>query len=172
MINKKALTHFDKNGNPSMVDINSKEMTKRVAIAIGKIKMQPKTLKKILDIKIKKGDVLNIAKIAGIMASKKTEQLIPLCHSIPLSYVNVDLMPDIENSLINIKAEASLIGKTGVEMEAIMGVNAALTTIYDLSKIVNPHLKIDNVKLLIKEGGKSGLWTNPDGLPEFLKNIF
>ena len=77
-MNKEALTHFDKNGNPSMVDINSKEMTKRVAIAIGKIKMQPKTLKKILDIKIKKGDVLNIAKIAGIMASKKTEQLIPL----------------------------------------------------------------------------------------------
>jgi cyclic pyranopterin phosphate synthase len=107
MMNKEALTHFDKNGNPSMVDINSKEMTKRVAIAIGKIKMQPKTLKKILDIKIKKGDVLNIAKIAGIMASKKTEQLIPLCHSIPLSYVDVDLTPDIENSLINIKAEAS-----------------------------------------------------------------
>ena len=156
MMNEKALTHFDKNGNPSMVDINSKEMTKRVAIAIGKIKMQPKTLKKILDIKIKKGDVLNIAKIAGIMASKKTEQLIPLCHSIPLSYVDVDLTPDIENSLINIKAEASLIGKTGVEMEAFTAVTIASLTIYDMCKSIDREMEITDIKLVHKSGGKSG----------------
>lgn len=156
MMNEKVLTHFDKNGNPSMVDINSKEMTKRVAIAIGKIKMQPKTLKKILDIKIKKGDVLNIAKIAGIMASKKTEQLIPLCHSIPLSYVDVDLTPDIENSLINIKAEASLIGKTGVEMEAFTAVTIASLTIYDMCKSIDREMEITDIKLVHKSGGKSG----------------
>jgi len=156
MMNKETLTHFDKNGNPSMVDINSKEMTKRVAIAIGKIKMQPKTLKKILDIKIKKGDVLNIAKIAGIMASKKTEQLIPLCHSIPLSYVDVDLTPDIENSLIKIKAEASLIGKTGVEMEAFTAVTIASLTIYDMCKSIDREMEITDIKLVHKSGGKSG----------------
>ena len=156
MMNEKVLTHFDKNGNPSMVDINSKEMTKRVAIVIGKIKMQPKTLKKILDIKIKKGDVLNIAKIAGIMASKKTEQLIPLCHSIPLSYVNVDLTPDIENSLINIKAEASLVGKTGVEMEAFTAVTIASLTIYDMCKSIDREMEITDIKLVHKSGGKSG----------------
>ena len=156
MMSKEALTHFDKNGNPSMVDINAKEMTKRVAIAIGKIKMQPKTLKKILDIKIKKGDVLNIAKIAGIMASKKTEQLIPLCHSIPLSYVNIDLTPDIENSLINIKAEASLIGKTGVEMEALTAVTIASLTIYDMCKSIDREMEITDIKLIYKSGGKSG----------------
>jgi len=155
-MNKEALNHFDKNGNHSMVDINSKEMTKRVAIAIGKIKMQPKTLKKILDIKIKKGDVLNIAKIAGIMASKKTEQLIPLCHSIPLSYVDVDLTPDIENSLINIKAEASLIGKTGVEMEAFTAVTIASLTIYDMCKSIDREMEITDIKLVHKSGGKSG----------------
>ena len=139
-----------------MVDINSKEMTKRVAIAIGKIKMQPKTLKKILDIKIKKGDVLNIAKIAGIMASKKTEQLIPLCHSIPLSYVDVDLTPDIENSLINIKAEASLIGKIGVEMEAFTAVTIASLTVYDMCKSIDREMEITDIKLVHKSGGKSG----------------
>ena len=155
-MNKEALTHFDEKGNPSMVDINSKEMTKRVAIAIGKIKMQPKTLQKILDIKIKKGDVLNIAKIAGIMASKKTEQLIPLCHSIPLSYVNVDLTPDIENSLINIKAEASLVGKTGVEMEAFTAVTITSLTIYDMCKSIDREMEITDIKLVHKSGGKSG----------------
>jgi len=90
-LSKNELTHFDKNGNPSMVDINQKDSTVRVAIATGKIIMKANTLKKILDLEIKKGDVLNVAKLAGIMAAKKTDQLIPLCHSIPLSYVNVDL---------------------------------------------------------------------------------
>jgi cyclic pyranopterin phosphate synthase len=139
-----------------MVNINSKNMTMRVAIASGKIKMQSETLKKILNIKIKKGDVLTIAKIAGIMAAKKTEQLIPLCHSIPLSYVNVDLSPDTENSCVNIRAEASLVGKTGVEMEAFTAVTIASLTIYDMCKSIDREMEISDIKLIHKSGGKSG----------------
>jgi cyclic pyranopterin phosphate synthase len=150
------LTHFDEDGNPSMVNINSKNMTTRVAIASGKIKMQSETLKKILNIKIKKGDVLTIAKVAGIMAAKKTEQLIPLCHSIPLSYVNVDLSPDTQNSCVNIRAEASLVGKTGVEMEALTAVTIASLTIYDMCKSIDREMEITDIKLIHKSGGKSG----------------
>jgi cyclic pyranopterin phosphate synthase len=155
-LNENKLTHLDDNGNPSMVDINKKEMTKRVAIAIGKITMHADTLKKILDIKIKKGDVLNIAKIAGIMAAKKTDQLIPLCHTIPLSYVNIDLEPDEKYSCVNIKAEASLVGKTGVEMEAFTAVSIASLTIYDMCKSVDREMVISDIKLIHKSGGKSG----------------
>ena len=155
-MNKNKLTHFDNNGNPSMVDINQKDTTVRVAIANGKIIMKPNTLKKILDLDIKKGDVLNVAKLAGIMAAKKTDQLIPLCHSIPLSYINVDLEPNIEESSINITAEASIIGKTGVEMEALTAVSVAGLTIYDMCKAIDREMILSNVKLMHKSGGKSG----------------
>ena len=155
-MSKNKLTHFDKNGNPSMVDINQKDSTVRVAIANGKIIMKPNTLKRILDLDIKKGDVLNVAKLAGIMAAKKTDQLIPLCHSIPLSYVNVDLEPNIEESSINITAEASLIGKTGVEMEALTAVSVAGLTIYDMCKAIDRDMILTNVRLMHKSGGKSG----------------
>ena len=150
------LTHFDDNGDPSMVDINAKENTVRVAIATGKVTMKSETLQKILDIKIKKGDVLSVAKLAGIMAAKKTDQLIPLCHSIPLSYVNIDLEPDIKNSCVKIKAEASLVGKTGVEMEAFTAVSVASLTIYDMCKSVDREMVISDIKLIHKSGGKSG----------------
>ena len=153
---KDKLTHFDKNGNPSMVDISQKDTTVRVAVANGKIIMKPNTLKRILDLDIKKGDVLNVAKLAGIMAAKKTDQLIPLCHSIPLSYVNVDLEPNIEESFINITAEASLIGKTGVEMEALTAVSVAGLTIYDMCKAIDRDMILTNVRLMHKSGGKSG----------------
>ena len=155
-MSKNKLTHFDKDGNPSMVDINQKDSTVRVAIATGKIIMKPNTLKKILDFEIIKGDVLNIAKLAGIMAAKKTDQLIPLCHSIPLSYVNVDLEPSIQESSINITAEASLIGKTGVEMEALTAVSVAGLTIYDMCKAIDRDMILTNVRLMHKSGGKSG----------------
>ena len=155
-MSKNKLTHFDKDGNPSMVNINQKDSTLRVAIATGKIIMKQNTLKKILDLKIKKGDVLNVAKLAGIMAAKKTDQLIPLCHSIPLSYVNVDLEPNIEESFINITAEASLIGKTGVEMEALTAVSVAALTIYDMCKSIDREMILTNVRLMHKSGGKSG----------------
>ncbi len=155
-MNKDKLTHFDKNGNPSMVDISQKDTTVRVAVANGKIIMKPNTLKRILDLDIKKGDVLNVAKLAGIMAAKKTDQLIPLCHSIPLSYVNVDLEPNIEESSINITAEASVIGKTGVEMEALTAVSVAGLTIYDMCKAIDRDMILTNVRLMHKSGGKSG----------------
>ena len=150
------LTHYNDDGDPTMVDINHKENTVRVAIASGTISMKPETLKKILDVNIKKGDVLNVAKLAGIMASKKTDQLIPLCHSIPLSYVKVDLLPDKQKSFVNVIAEASLIGKTGVEMEAFTAVSIALLTIYDMCKAVDRGMVISDIKLLHKSGGKSG----------------
>ena len=150
------LTHFDHNGDPSMVDINDKKSTARIAIASGKIKMKLETLNKIIDMKIKKGDVLVIAKLAGIMAAKKTEQLIPLCHSIPLSYVKIDLKPNINDSSIEIIAEASLIGKTGVEMEALTAVSIASLTIYDMCKSADRSMTISDIKLIHKSGGKSG----------------
>ena len=153
---KSELTHFDKQGNPSMVDINQKVSTDRVAIATGKIIMKANTLKKILDLDIKKGDVLNIAKLAGIMAAKKTDQLIPLCHSIPLSYVNVELEPNIKESSVYITAKASLIGKTGVEMEALTAVSVAGLTIYDMCKAIDKEMILTNIKLIHKSGGKSG----------------
>ncbi len=155
-MNNNKLTHFDDNGDPSMVDINTKENTVRVAIATGKVIMKSETLQKILDIKIKKGDVFNVAKLAGIMAAKKTDQLIPLCHSIPLSYVNIDLEPDIKNSCVKIRAEASLVGKTGVEMEAFTAVSVASLTIYDMCKSVDREMVISDIKLTHKSGGKSG----------------
>ena len=153
---KSELTHFDKQGNPLMVDINKKDSTDRVAIATGKIIMKANTLKKILNLEIKKGDVLNVAKLAGIMAAKKTDQLIPLCHSIPLSYVKVDLEPNIEESSVNITAEASLVGKTGVEMEALTAVSVAGLTIYDMCKAIDKEMILTNIKLIHKSGGKSG----------------
>ncbi len=155
-MSKNELTHFDKNGNPSMVDINQKDLTVRVAIATGKIIMKANTLKKILDLEIKKGDVLNVAKLAGIMAAKKTDQLIPLCHSIPLSYVNVDLEPNIKESCVKITSEASLVGKTGVEMEALTAVSVAGLTIYDMCKAIDKEMMLTNIKLIHKSGGKSG----------------
>ena len=155
-MSKNELTHFDNNGNPSMVNINQKDSTIRIAIATGKIIMKANTLKKILDLEIKKGDVLNVAKLAGIMAAKKTDQLIPLCHSIPLSYVNVDLEPNIEESSVKITAEASLVGKTGVEMEALTAVSVAGLTIYDMCKAIDREMIITNIKLIHKSGGKSG----------------
>ena len=155
-MSKNKLTHFDKNGNPSMVDINQKDSTVRVAIATGKIIMKPNTLKKILDLDIQKGDVFNVAKLAAIMAAKKTDQLIPLCHSISLSYVNVDLKPNIEESSLKITAEASLIGKTGVEMEALTAVSIAGLTIYDMCKAIDKEMILTNIRLIHKSGGKSG----------------
>ena len=155
-MSKDELTHYDKNGYPSMVNINKKDSTVRVAIASGKIIMKANTLKHILDLEIKKGDVLNIAKLAGIMAAKKTDQLIPLCHSIPLSFVNVDLEPNIEESSINITAEASLVGKTGVEMEVLTAVSVAGLTIYDMCKAIDKEIIFTNIKLIHKSGGKSG----------------
>ena len=160
-----------------MVDVSAKANTERVAVAQASVFMKPETLQRIHEGKIAKGDVLAVAQVAGVMGAKRTPDLIPMCHPLIVSSVDIDFLenpkPDSAGQCsLRIQAAVKTSGQTGVEMEAIMGVNAALITIYDLSKIVNPHLKIDNVKLLIKEGGKSGFWTNPDGLPKFLENIF
>ena len=122
--------------------------------------------------KMPKGDPVALAEVSAVLGVKKTTELLPLCHPLPIDHTATKVFLNELDFSLEVYCVVSAVAKTGVEMEAIMGVNAALITIYDLSKIVNPHLKIDNVKLLIKEGGKSGLWTNPDGLPKFLENIF
>ena len=154
----KKFTHFDDSGNPNMVDINDKKDTKRLAIAVGKVVMQKETLKLINKNKIKKGDVFQVANLAGIQGAKKTDNLIPLCHSLPLSYVKITFSSDEKNNCVNIKAEASLIGKTGVEMEALTAVSISALTIYDMCKSVDKTMKIDSIKLIHKSGGKTGIF--------------
>jgi cyclic pyranopterin phosphate synthase len=162
---------FQKNSF-NMIDVSSKKETFRRALASGKIYVGKEVFDLIKNKQMPKGDPVTLAEVAAVLGVKKTSELIPLCHPLPIDYTATKIILIDEDYSLEVYCVVSAVAKTGVEMEAIMGVNAALTTIYDLSKIVNPHLKIDNVKLLIKEGGKSGLWTNPDGLPKFLENIF
>ena len=156
MTNK--FTHFDEDGNPNMVDINNKKNTKRLAIAVGKVIMKKQTLQLITENKIRKGDVFQVANLAGIQAAKRTDSLIPLCHSLPLSYVKIDFGVDKKNNCVNIKAEASLIGKTGVEMEALTAVSISALTIYDMCKSVDKTININSIKLIHKSGGKTGIF--------------
>ena len=152
-------THFNVRGEAHMVDVGAKDRTKRVAIAHGNIAMTAKTLNLILSGGHKKGDVLGIARVAGIMAAKKTADLIPLCHPIGLTAVNIDFKPDEQNSRIFCEATAETIGQTGVEMEALTAVQISLLTIYDMCKAVDRAMTINQVALLSKSGGKSGSWT-------------
>ena len=156
----------------NMIDVSSKKETFRRALASGKIYVGKKVFNLIKNNEMPKGDPISLAEVAAVLGVKKTSELIPLCHPLQIDHTATKILVNEEDFSIEVFCVVSAVAKTGVEMEAIMGVNAALITIYDLSKIVNPHLKIDNVKLLVKEGGKSGLWTNPDGLPKFLDNIF
>jgi cyclic pyranopterin phosphate synthase len=162
---------FQKNSF-NMIDVSSKKETFRRALASGKIYVGKEVFDLIKNKQMPKGDPVTLAEVAAVLGVKKTSELIPLCHPLPIDHTATKIILIDEDYSLEVYCVVSAVAKTGVEMEAIMGVNAALITIYDLSKIVNPHLKIDNVKLLIKEGGKSGLWTNPDGLPNFLENIF
>tara|TARA_B100000035_G_scaffold283368_1_gene265503 strand:+ start:686 stop:1231 length:546 start_codon:yes stop_codon:yes gene_type:complete len=162
---------FQKNSF-NMVDVSSKKETFRRALASGKIFVGKEIFDLIKHKKMPKGDPIVLAEVSAVLGVKKTSELIPLCHPIPIDHTSTKIIMNETDLSLEVFCVVSAVSKTGVEMEAIMGVNAALITIYDLSKIVNPHLKIDNIRLLIKEGGKSGLWTNPDGLPNFLKNIF
>ena len=154
-----------------MVDVSSKKETFRRALASGKIFVGKEVFDLIKNKKMPKGDPITLAEVSAVLGVKKTSELIPLCHPLPIDHTATKIIMHKEDCSLEVFCTVSAFAKTGVEMEAIMGVNAALITIYDLSKIVNPSLRIDNVKLLIKEGGKSGLWKNPDGLPEFLKDI-
>ncbi len=155
-----------------MVDVSSKKETFRRALASGKIFVGEEVFNLIKNKAMPKGDPLSLAEVAAILGVKKTSELIPLCHPLAIDHTAIKIIMNEEDNSLEVFCVVSTYSKTGVEMEAIMGVNAALITIYDLSKIVNPNLKIDNIRLLIKEGGKSGLWKNPEGIPEFLKDLF
>ena len=155
-----------------MIDVSSKKETFRRALASGKIFVGEKVFNLIKNKTMPKGDPLTLAEVAAVLGVKKTSELIPLCHPIAIDHTACKIIMNEEDNSLEVFCVVSTYSKTGVEMEAIMGVNAALITIYDLSKIINPDLKIDNIRLLIKEGGKSGLWKNPEGIPEFLKDLF
>jgi len=156
-----SLTHFDRKGNAHMVDVSSKANTDRVAIAKGTVRMKRKTFNIMTEGKAKKGDVLSIARIAGIMGCKKTSELIPLCHPIPLSNVKINLVPNTELPGVDIEAHVKTNGPTGVEMEALTAVSVASLTVYDMLKAVDKTIEIGNLRLTRKEGGKSGLIENP-----------
>ena len=150
------LTHFDAAGNAQMVDVSDKEVTERTATAGATITMQPETLALIQEGRAKKGDVLGTARLAGIMAAKKTSDLIPLCHPLAMSSVTVDLVCDSARNAVDITATCKLKGRTGVEMEALTAASVAALTVYDMCKAVDRGMVISEVKLLHKAGGKSG----------------
>ena len=153
------LTHFDQNGLAHMVDVGAKAATQRQAVAEGRIVMQKETLALILAGGHKKGDVLGIARVAGIMAAKKTAELIPLCHPIALTRMDIELTPQEHDNAVYCRATAASIGQTGVEMEALTAVQIALLTIYDMCKAVDRGMTLTDIRLLAKTGGKSGAWT-------------
>tara|TARA_B100000579_G_C22744832_1_gene810943 strand:+ start:639 stop:1184 length:546 start_codon:yes stop_codon:yes gene_type:complete len=154
-----------------MIDVSSKEVTHRKALAVGEIILTSKVIEMIKNKKMPKGDPLSIAEVSGINGVKKTSELIPLCHPLSLDHISIHTEINESKNLITVYCLVSANSKTGVEMEALSGVNSALLAIYDLSKIVEPNLKMSNTKLLIKSGGKKGLWINPDGIPNKIKNI-
>ena len=154
---EKEFSHIDQDGNVKMVDVSGKKITQRTAIAVGEIKMQPETLKMIKSGNIKKGAVIETARIAGITGAKKTSDLIPMCHPLLLSSIKVEFDLDFKNK-IKIEAEVKNSGQTGVEMEALTAVNLAALTIYDMAKAVDKSMEIGKIKLTYKAGGKSGVY--------------
>ena len=156
------LTHFDAHGQAHMVDVAAKADSHRVALATGSIRMLPATLALISAGHAKKGDVIGIARIAAIQAAKRTAELIPLCHPLPLTRVAVDFEIDAAASAIHIRVQAETVGRTGVEMEALTAVQVGLLTIYDMCKAADRGMVMDNVRLLEKRGGKSGHWRAED----------
>lgn len=153
---KKKLTHLDKTGAARMVDVSAKPATSRSATAKGRVAMKPATLKLILEDGLKKGNALEVARLAGIMAAKKTSELIPLCHPLPISKVEVDLVPDTKNASVEVVATVNVTGQTGVEMEALTAVSVACLTLYDMAKAVDKAMTIGDIRLTAKSGGKSG----------------
>jgi cyclic pyranopterin monophosphate synthase len=152
----RPLTHLDEKGRARMVDVSGKEITSRSALARATVKMKPETLATVLAGEIPKGDVLSAARIAGIMAAKRTHELIPLCHPLAIASVQLEFVPDPQRSLIVIEATVKVDGKTGVEMEALTAVSVAALTIYDMCKAIDRGMMIDGIALLEKQGGKSG----------------
>ena len=152
------LTHIDENGRPRMVNVGEKADTKRVAVAKRRIYMAPETLRRISEGSIAKGDVLSVAQTAGIMAAKNTSSNIPMCHNIFITGVDMNFQIDKEKSAVHIEAQASTIGKTGIEMESLSAVSTAALTIYDMCKAIDRGMRITDIRLVKKDGGKSGLF--------------
>jgi cyclic pyranopterin phosphate synthase len=151
-----GLSHFDDQGHAHMVDVSEKPVTARIAVARGAVKMTAATLAMITEGRAKKGDVLGVARLAGIMAAKKTADLIPLCHPLPITKVAIDLTPDASLPGIVVEATVKTGGQTGVEMEALTAVSVACLTIYDMIKAVEKSMSIESIHLVLKDGGKSG----------------
>lgn len=149
-------THFDEKGRSRMVDVSEKSVTTRVATASGILKMKKETLQKIIDNTLFKGNVFEVARVAAVMGVKKTSELIPMCHPLNITSVNIEFKPDLENSIVNVTATVKIEGKTGVEMEALTGVSIAALTIYDMCKAVDKEMIISDIMLIEKTGGKSG----------------
>ena len=156
-----GLTHLDPEGRPRMVDVTHKPQTARAAVAEGRIVMSEAALAKVLGGDNAKGDVLQVAQLAGIMAGKRTGDLIPLCHQLPGAHITVTLEPDEALPGIVVRVEAGVTGQTGVEMEALTAASIALLTVYDMLKAVDRGMKIEGIRLLRKEGGRSGVWSAP-----------
>jgi cyclic pyranopterin phosphate synthase len=153
------LTHFDAAGQAHMVDVGAKSETHRIAVAAGTIRMKPETLALIISGNAKKGDVLGIARIAAIMGAKRTSDLVPLCHPLPITRVAVDFEIDEPANSVHCRAQVETVGKTGVEMEALTAVQVGLLTIYDMCKAVDRGMLMTNVRVMEKHGGKSGAWS-------------
>ncbi len=152
-------THLDKDGRVRMVDVGEKTESLRKAVAGGRVFMEKETLARIMDEKVKKGNVLEAARIAGVMAAKKTSDLIPMCHPLNITHARVDFSFDTDQTCIHIEAEVSLTGRTGVEMEALTAVSIAALTIYDMCKSYDKAMRISDIRLTFKSGGKSGTFT-------------
>jgi cyclic pyranopterin phosphate synthase len=159
-MDEKKLSHINEQGDAQMVDVGDKQETERIAIASGEVLMKSETLELIRDDQIKKGDVLTVAKVAGISAAKKTSEMIPLCHPLPLNHISIDFEFDDELPGVRITALVKTNGKTGVEMEALTAVSISALTIYDMVKAVEKTMTIQNVRLIEKRGGKSGVFLN------------
>jgi cyclic pyranopterin monophosphate synthase len=155
---EKTLTHLDQHGEARMVDVSQKPATERIAVAEGKVVMQPATLDLVLSGNAKKGDVLGTARIAGIQAAKRTHELIPLCHPLPVTKIEVTIEPDSKLPGLIVRATVKVTGQTGVEMEALTAVSVACLTIYDMVKAAERGMRIEGVRLLEKSGGASGTW--------------
>lgn len=152
------LSHVDEQGRARMVDVTEKPVTRRICVARGEVRMAPATLQRISVGDMPKGDVLATAKLAGVQACKRTDEWIPLCHTLPLDGVEIDLTPDLEHSRVTIEARVTAHARTGVEMEAFVAVAAAGLTVYDMCKAVDRAMEIGAIRLIRKSGGKSGLW--------------
>ena len=151
-----SLTHFDAEGHAHMVDVSDKDVTARVAVAEGAVQMRPETLALVTEGRAQKGDVLGVARLAGIMGAKRCADLIPLCHPLPITKVSLDLTPDADLPGIRIRAEVRTTGQTGVEMEALTAVSTAALTVYDMLKAAEKSMRITDIAVTLKDGGKSG----------------